>query len=356
MIETISMTNVMGFEEFSVPYFPPITVILGKNDVCKTALLKMMYAVGKSTELYGKQASQDESVQYRPILSEKIQNVYGVKKALGELVRKNGTPKKLSVAVRMADTHIKEVAFTYGTDTKSMITDYKMILNPESKKQINYIFIPAKEVLTAFNTIRAISRQYFFPGWDDTTLDLIDLLDIPVQEKRDEFFTEILQKIREMFSGELKQISSNERFVYKKNNTEYALPLTAEGVKHIGILSTLIENGQIKEGTVLFLDEPEDNLHPSALRQLVKIIGLFAQKGVQVFLTTHNYFTLKQLQIEARTLQMDILCCGLKRNDKGTIDADFSNLRDGMPDNEIVAESMAMLDEDIETSFRGERN
>lgn len=348
------MTNVMGFEKFSVSSFPSITVILGKNDVCKTALLKMMYAVGKSTELYGKQVNQDESAQYRPILSEKIQAVYGVRKALGDLVRKNGTPKKLSVAMRMTDTRIKEVAFTYGTDTKSMITDYDTVTDPENEKQANYIFIPAKEVLTAFNTIRAISRQFFFPGWDDTTLDLIDSLDIPVQEKQNDFFTEILQKIREMFSGELKQISSNERFIYKKNNAEYSLPLTAEGVKHIGILSTLIGNGQIKEGTVLFLDEPEDNLHPSALRQLVKVIGLFAQKGVQVFLTTHNYFTLKQLQIEARTLQMDVLCCGLKRDDKGTIGADFSNLREGMPDNEIVAESMAMFDEDIDSSFRGE--
>lgn len=53
MIRFINMENMMGFEQFSNPTpFPGITVVFGKNDVCKTALMKMMYAVGKSTEIY----------------------------------------------------------------------------------------------------------------------------------------------------------------------------------------------------------------------------------------------------------------------------------------------------------------
>lgn len=206
-------------------------------------------------------------------------------------------------------------------------------------------------MLTAFNTIKAVSRQLFYPGWDDTTLDLIDLLDIPVISEVDSQFDIVLQKMREIFFGELKQISSNERFVYKKSGADFVLPLTAEGIKHIGVLSTLICNGQIKKGTVLFLDEPEDNLHPSALRQLMKVLVLLVNNGVQVFLTTHNYFTLKQLQIETRTHQMDIMCCELHRNERGVVDSSFANLKEAMPDNEIVRESLAMLDEDIAVDY-----
>ena len=352
MIRSINMENMMGFEQFSNPVpFPGITVVLGKNDVCKTALMKMMYAIGKSTEIYDKFQTQNERVLFHKVLSEKLQSVYGIRNALGELVRKNGSSKKLTLQMMINGHTINNVRFTFGTDTRNTIVPHVVRHNMSRGINSNFVFIPAKEVLTAFNTIKAVSRQLFYPGWDDTTLDLIDLLDIPVTSEVNPQFELVLQKMRELFSGELKQISSNERFVYKRNGSEYALPLTAEGIKHIGVLSTLICNGQIKKGTVLFLDEPEDNLHPNALRLLIKVLVLLVNNGVQVFLTTHNYFTLKQLQIEARIHQMDIMCCELHRNEQGTVDSSFANLKEGMPDNEIVRESLAMLDEDIAVDF-----
>ena len=104
--------------------------------------------------------------------------------------------------------------------------------------------------------------------------------------------------------------------------------------------------------TVLIMDEPEDNLHPGAIRSLVKIITQLGEMGVQIFLSTHNYFVLKQLHIEARSNQMDVMCCSLNRNVKGTIDASFENLREYMPHNAIVEESMRMYDEDIDLDLR----
>lgn len=156
-----------------------------------------------------------------------------------------------------------------------------------------------------------------------------------------------------MFSGELKQVENTDRFVFRRGNTDFKLPLTAEGVKHIGVLSTLIQNGQLNKDSVLILDEPEDNLHPGAIRSLVKVISLLGRNGVQVFLTTHSYFVLKQLHIEARVNVMDILCCSLTR--KGdVVDATFANLRENLPANSIVDESMAMYDEDIMLDLKAE--
>ena len=342
----------MGFETFENPFpFPQVTVILGKNDTCKTALLKMIYSVGKSTELYVKQTMHHQAASFKNIISKKLFDVYAPKRTgLSDIVRKNGTPKKLSVELGF-DGEISNVDFSFGMDTRNTITDVN-IVNGGSEEIANYIFIPAKEVITAFNTIKAMARQFFFPGYDDTTLDLIDLLDIPVVQGGTDEFQDILRKMSEMFSGELKQVENTERFVFKKGNTEFALPLTAEGVKHIGILSTLIQNGQLNKKSVLILDEPEDNLHPGAIRSLMKIISELGKKGVQVFVTTHSYFVLKQLHIEARSNEMDIMCCSLNRNDRGTIDASFSNLKENLPDNSIIDESMAMYDEDIDLDLK----
>ena len=80
----------------------------------------------------------------------------------------------------------------------------------------------------------------------------------------------------------------------------------------------------------------------------MKIISELAKKGVQIFITTHSYFVLKQLHIEARSNAMDIMCCSLNRNDRGTINTFFGNLRESLPDNSIINESMTMYDEDID--------
>ena len=352
MIKKLKVSNLMGFEAFETPTpFPRVTVVLGKNDTCKTALLKMLYAVGKSTELYEKQSRHNATASFKNILSKKLFDIYAPKRnGLSDIVRRNGTAKKLSVSLELADD--AHVDFSFGTDTRNTITDVT-IKKGKGDAIVNYIFIPAKEVITAFNTIKAIARQFFFPGYDDTTLDLIDLLDIPViQGEVDKEFQEIRMRMAEMFSGELRQVESTERFVFRKESAEFALPLTAEGVKHIGILSTLIQNGQLNRNSVLIMDEPEDNLHPGAIRSLVKIITRLGEMGVQVFLSTHNYFVLKQLHIEARSNQMDVMCCSLNRNVKGTIDASFENLREYMSHNAIVEESMRMYDEDIDLDLR----
>lgn len=342
----------MGFEAFETPTpFPQVTVVLGKNDTCKTALLKMLYAVGKSMELYEKQSRHNATASFKNILSKKLIDVYAPKrKGLSEIIRRNGTAKKLSVSLELDDD--ARIDFSFGTDTRNTITDVT-IEKGKVDAIVNYIFIPAKEVITAFNTIKAIARQFFFPGYDDTTLDLIDLLDIPVsQGKTNDAFQEIRMKMAEMFSGELEQVDDTERFIFRKESEDFALPLTAEGVKHIGILSTLIQNGQLNRNSVLIMDEPEDNLHPGAIRSLVKIITQLGEMGVQVFLSTHNYFVLKQLHIEARANQMDVTCCSLNRNEKGTIDASFDNLKEYMPHNAIVEESMRMYDEDIDLDLK----
>lgn len=46
MIRKVHLQNVAGIAEFAnQESFPGVTVILGKNDVCKTSLLKMLYVV-----------------------------------------------------------------------------------------------------------------------------------------------------------------------------------------------------------------------------------------------------------------------------------------------------------------------
>lgn len=157
MIRHLRISNLMGFEAFENPVpFPSITVVLGKNDTCKTALLKMLYTVGKSAELYAKQRVHSPAVSFKGILSSKMSAIYGTKQSgLGDVVRKNGLPKKLSVGA-VCEGQITKVGFSFGADTRTSITDVCLETNEEGRIS-NYVFIPAKEVITAFNAIKAIA-------------------------------------------------------------------------------------------------------------------------------------------------------------------------------------------------------
>lgn len=353
MIRKVHLQNVAGIAEFAnQESFPGVTVILGKNDVCKTSLLKMLYVLEKSSELYSRKAVHESGISASGVTAEKMRGVYGRNKVdLGDIVRKNGSIKRLYAHAEFEDSPWESVDFSFGSDSKGQIKDFHCNL-ADLNDAHNVIFIPSKEVITAFAAIKAVVRQYFFPGYDDTTLDLIDMLDMPeVNETRIEN-SEILETIASMFSGELKRVQNSDNFVFKKGNSEFSLQMTAEGVKHIGVIANLIRNGLIHKGTVLMLDEPEDNLHPFAIRQLVKVLMALGKAGVQIFMTTHNYFAIKQLQIESRKEgAAGVMCCSMTRGDDGNIRSSFSDLKDVMPENDIVSESLAMYDEEIESQM-----
>ena len=52
----------------------------------------------------------------------------------------------------------------------------------------------------------------------------------------------------------------------------------------------LILSGSLNKDTVLFWDEPETNMNPKMIRPIVQALTALAKMGVQIFVTTHDYF------------------------------------------------------------------
>jgi predicted ATPase len=119
----------------------------------------------------------------------------------------------------------------------------------------------------------------------------------------------------------------------------------AEGIKKISILTTLIRNRTIRKGTILFIDEPETNLHPRAIIALCDMLFSLSRVGVQIYLATHSYFVLKQFEILARKHQESIQLCCLEKSEN--ISIKFSDLKEGMPDNPIIDASIKLYEEDV---------
>ena len=54
------------------------------------------------------------------------------------------------------------------------------------------------------------------------------------------------------------------------------------------------------EGAVLFWDEPETNLNPKLYGVVIDVLLELQRIGVQVFLATHDYVILKELDLQAK--------------------------------------------------------
>ena len=62
----------MGHAPLEVRDIPAINLIIGKNDAGKTSLLKLLYAVSKTFEIYNKKKVGLPEVSFRKELAEKL--------------------------------------------------------------------------------------------------------------------------------------------------------------------------------------------------------------------------------------------------------------------------------------------
>jgi len=125
------------------------------------------------------------------------------------------------------------------------------------------------------------------------------------------------------------------------------MPLTAEGIEKVGILTTLIRNRRLKKKTILFMDEPETALHPKAVRSLAEMIVTLSKADIQIFITSHNCFLIKQLAIIAKRDNTDINCVSLIKEKDKPVRYTIEDMKNGLPDNPIIEEALAMFNEEI---------
>jgi hypothetical protein len=294
-------------------------------------------------------------VSFKKELADKLADTFMPRKnGLGDLVQK-GSKERLDVNITLEHNKYKQVInFSFGERTESTISYCIEHVDPLPENSINALFIPSKEVLTAFNDISNIRDNFYGKGFDDTYLDLIKVLRLETTKGKVAYeLSSVNKSLEDLFEGKIEQTGQPEQpFIFKKGNQQFSMQQTAEGIKKIGILTTLITNRQLGKGTVLFMDEPETALHPDAIRKMVEMLVAMSRAGVQIFLASHSYFVLKQLAICAKRDKLHIKCWNLERELGQPVTNSFHDMIDGvLPENSIVNQSLAMYSEDIITTL-----
>lgn len=314
-----------------------INLIIGDNGTGKTFLLKAFYSAMRTLEEYKR---GNEKRTEAEILVEKLYWTFQPDK-IGDLVTK-GADGPLSCTVQFDQQNF---IYSFGKDTAKQISSLENHVPPRAS---NSIFLPAKEVLSLHQIILKSREQDKAFGFDDTYLDLARALrQSPRMGKNYSEFAKSRKSLEDILGGRVEYDEASGRWQFKKGNQKFSIGVTAEGIKKIAILDRLFGNRYLDTNSIVFIDEPESALHPVAISKLLDIVAMLAERGIQFFLASHSYFVVKKLYLIAQEQNLSIPV--ISANDSQWTPA---NLKDGMPENPIIEESIRLYKEEVELTLK----
>ena len=175
--------------------------------------------------------------------------------------------------------------------------------------------------------------------------------DIPTN-KQTKLQAEIGTRITGIIGGHIEWIQSEGAFyTIRTDGTRIPFEAEASGYKKLGFLGLLVASGQLKPGTILFWDEPENSLNPELLSTLADILLDLSYNGVQIFITTHcellaSYFAVNRKNID------DVLYTSLYK-DGAFIKVISDNRFDLLEPNTLTAEPVKLYKKEIVRGLGG---
>lgn len=331
MIKSITVDNLGPIPQMKSGNLSKINLIIGPNQSGKTFLLKALYAALKTIEQYkrGKENRLDKE-----ILSDKLYWTFQASE-LGSIVRKGQNALSFSIKSDKKE----EFAYSFGPSTTKLANIDKNTFAPRSS---NTVFIPAKEILSIRDIIIEAKDENQF-GFEEPYSDLAKALSRTQKGKNFDSFAQARDIVSNMVGGRLEYDEDKKEWQFRDNDRRiYEISTTSEGVKKLSILDILLGNRYLDNRSVIIIDEIEANLHPSMISHFLDAIYMLAESGVQFFISSHSYFVIKRLYILAHRRNFSIPVLSF---DKGN--CIVNDLRDEMPQNPIIDESIALYKDEI---------
>ena len=337
MLTSVELENFGPLPALKWPKLQSINLVIGPNSSGKTFLLKTLYCAMRTLEEFQRGSDPRSAAE---IMADKLYWTFQPEK-IGDLVTK-GADGALSCQVVIDK---KSFSYGFGKDTTKNISTLDNKVPPRAS---NSVFLPPKEVLSLQRIIlksRGLDKDF---GFDDTYYDLAKALAYqPTGGKNYSEFAQSRANLEHIINGKIEFDKAGDRWQFKNNrNQKFQIGVTAEGIKKIAILDTLLGNRYLSRESVIFIDEPESALHPVAISSLMDIIAALASGGIQFFIATHSYFVIKKLYLIAQTQQLSIPVLSFV---DGAWQQD--NMQQGMPPNPIIDESIHLYEQEVESAL-----
>ena len=330
----VRLKRFTAFSELELALSPGINVLVGANGTGKTHLMKICYAACDVSK------TGDSFV-------EKLVRVFlPAGRDPRRLVKRPPGRFRGEVEVYRGEHHL-DASFSSRSQSARAITvdgaDSWMELPMES------VYIPVKEMLAnapGFLSLYASHEVHF----EEVYRDILLRASRPaLREPLEEPYQSMLANLGETIDG--KVVIQNEEFFLRNAQANLEFSLLAEGMRKLALLWLLIRNGTLRNGSVLFWDEPEANLNPKMFGQVIDVLLELQRTGVQVFLATHDYVILEE--IDLRKKEGDAVAFHSFYRDAQTDDIACNTASDylGIHPNAIADAFTDLYDREIERSL-----
>ena len=334
MIHTLHAKNFTIFSDATFEFAPGLNVIIGDNGTGKSHLLQLgytcEYVLFKTLKDYLSAPFVHSKESWALDYAQKLKNVFKTEQ-LSHLCRSPATEAVIKMVpswfgqpipeltmvlsihkeqvnmkqIPLLESFFKQQSVMARKLSASFQNDGKVVQNQKAQagevlvsNSANLIslplFFPSKEVLSIYPDFltRYQERQNAF---DETYYDLCNALTRSIAKRREEI-TDWVAPLEQLIPGKL-IFKSNHFYLQISEQENREISLISEGFRKIAMLNYLVLNGSLTTGTTLFWDEPAANLNAKWQVKLVDTLVQLANAGVQIILTVHDLFLMKELAL-----------------------------------------------------------
>ncbi|KDB48566.1 AAA family ATPase [Glaesserella parasuis] len=332
MFKSLTIENFSAFNQATFDFSKNINVFIGENGTGKTHVMKLIYCL---------QSSSQSEIDLR----QKLENVFCVKKGVSRLVRRTQGTNTCEIHLEERERRKVSLIFDNTRANRFELFDNKR----PNRELMSPVFIPVKEVLSFAPGFISLYDKYEL-AFEEIYYDIVKQAYLPTRKGIPlENEVPLLELIRKIVGGRVKIVGDEFQLSSRGSNLE--MVLVAEGHRKLALIWQLIHNGSLFRNNTLFWDEPEANLNPSLMPEVAKILVMLAERGVQIFVSTHNYAFLKELEFAKKNT--DIAFFSLEKNkENGVIVRKFDRYINITP-NKIAEEYRRIYQEEIKRELGG---
>lgn len=342
-IDRLGASNFMIFNNIDVGFSKNINIICGENSTGKTALLKLLYANLKGySEAYSAKGNLTKD-NVESCIVKKMQGVFRPDgDAVGRLVNRVQGSNRADISIKMGNSFDLRIGFSNRQTTH-------IELKNDSYAELGSVlpvYIPPKEIISATENFGSLYYDYHI-AFEETYYDLTRLLEKPLRKGPNSYEQiRVLKQFEKIVNGKI--VQKDKKFYLKvKGSGEFEMGLVSEGYRKLATIMYLILSGSLNKEAILFWDEPETNMNPRMIKPMVDALIELSKMGVQIFVTTHDYFVQQCFNMNAEYNKKDALeykFISLSRNDGRGIEIETAERLSDLKHNAIMEEFDAIYD------------
>lgn len=346
-ISYLNIDNFMLFDSFKIDWSPNINIISGENSTGKTTLIKLMYAALQP--ISKKKFSAMTQEQMEDAIVEKMQGVFRPDDGkIGRLVSRKQGSNKTDIKIGLEKKDAISIGFGYRQERH-----INLKVEIDDSKKFEPVYLPPKEMISSTEHFQSLYDEYHI-DFEEMYYDLTKLLDRPLKRGANTAEqNKVLSSFENIIDGSI--VRREKKFYLKmKGSGEFEMGLVSEGFRKLATIVYLISSGSLDKNAILFWDEPETNMNPKMMKYIAEAVVELAKMGVQVFITTHDYFVQQSFNLISAYPKMNkdnlvFNFVSLYKNEEGKIQYTSAERVSDLEHNSIMEEfdALYMREQDI---------